>query len=225
MDVWVACADQIDRAGLQLPGDRQAWRHAHTIPEVLGKDWPPVELLSAIAILQHYGGPTRLLDWCRGGLTAAYFAAKDRALAVCGEKPRGVRYRSAFLAVWALDLEFVRNNWDNANKVAEVSIVGAPYATNPNLHAQQGVFTLDRSETPRALENVVAAKHAEVAPSAPTALHKLMLPANQAPELMRLLALSGVSAASVYPGYAGAIEAVREERLHVCAKRRGPSRA
>jgi hypothetical protein len=89
-----------------------------------------------------------------------------------------------------------------------------PAAGNPNLHAQQGVFSLYRPSLTEATEPVdrrpLDAIIAE-RPSAQMLLH-FTLPIDHAPVLLRLLAKEGVSAASLFPGYAGVDKSMQEER-------------
>jgi hypothetical protein len=41
--------------------------------------WPPDQLLSLLALAQHHGLPTRLMDWSVNAYIAAYFAASKAA--------------------------------------------------------------------------------------------------------------------------------------------------
>ncbi len=116
------------------------------------------------------------------------------------------------------------------DNVPRFDLVHVPYAGNPNLSAQAGVFTLDRKgrvreslhrTLPRALRSAMRRREDDDTPGAPVPAHlvrepifyKLTLPVSQAPRLLGLLALEGVNAASVFPGYAGVARSLREKAL------------
>lgn len=155
--------------------------------------WPPPEIVGLMALAQHYKLPTRLLDWTYSPFVAAYFSCLN---------PRGEK-----IAVWCLDTAPL------VNEKSPISIAYAASATNPNLQAQQGVFTLSRSwPTPgpvpkkaerRPLEE--RASEIKQLPGVPL-LVKFTLPSSLASELKLEIANYGYTVSKIFPGYSGASE-------------------
>jgi hypothetical protein len=133
-----------DELGFPLPGGIGAfslpWAQ-HEGPVFLNQPWPPSHLLEIVAIAQHHGVPTRLLDFTFNPLVAAYFAASDQGR------------QSGRVAVWAVDVEFVQRGW--AAFVAGVRVVQVSRAHNPFLHAQSGLFLYDASGTSSSLRQSI----------------------------------------------------------------------
>jgi hypothetical protein len=205
-----------DIAGLPLPENSPRVRQllAHdTLPpdDDDGEDWPPRELWSLIALAQHYGVPTRLLDWSHSAWTAAYFAVSDAALHT---------HHSARLGVWAYSrpIHVIQNYLERffRKNEGQVHIITAPYASNPNLAAQRGAHMLymrpvspdslaHRSSFDEELKRIAEEYEKE-------ALYLFTLPTGEASRALRLLAKAGVTAATLFPGYAGVVQAMREQR-------------
>jgi hypothetical protein len=223
--------ERADANGLSLPEDSQALRsrlfdlmyREETRTDRDGFSiWPPEELLSMIALAQHYGLPTRLLDWTRHAFTAAYFAAIEAAQwkKATDEAPEGLER----LAVWALkdtyDVNRIasQNLTDRLQRINEITVVTAPTATNPNLHAQRGVFTLHRPPSvlpksqlePEPLERVAVRLQEEH--DIHQHLIEFSLPVDESPTLLRLLAVEGIDAAALFPGYYGVVRAMKESK-------------
>src|SRR5580658_5018829 len=156
-----------DRAGLAIPHESPSLRGRRLSTTVapnadyLGelKGWPPDEVLAILALAQHYGVPTRLLDWSYRPLVSAYFAAKDVAHAMWAAEHAAphdpdLANPDGNVVVWALNTAWLDLLTDtlrvtniiehHLGPLARVTLVEAPQATNPNLSAQAGTFTLDR---------------------------------------------------------------------------------
>ena len=205
----------IDAQGLKVPGDGNflrtpgGWRDMENKIEKNG--WPIDELLPLLALAQHYGVPTRLLDWSDRPLVAAFFAAKSVAV-----NPKG-----KYISVWALNLDWIINKaFPGSSPKMSVYVVTAPRASNPNLHAQGGVFTtenltandLPKSVKTKSVDEVVKEKWNKISCGKPVMGH-LTLPVSEAKALLRLLNQEGINSATLFPGYQGAADSLAERQF------------
>lgn len=208
----------LDRAGLPVPAP---------LPKIdLGSDWNSSYSethsggVPLLALAQHFRLPTKLLDWTRRAMIAAYFASSGVA-----ENARD----GADLAVWALRRDFLESVSNEQFDHTVLTIQTAPAASNPNLHAQQGLFTRmeERNAHCWSVDDFVK-RVADDTPDQRTKdsrkssgkdadriarpiMRHFLLPQSESPKLLRLLANEGVTGATIYPGYDGVVRGLKEE--------------
>lgn len=104
--------------------------------------WPQDDFLETLALAQHHGVPTRLLDFTEEPMIAAYFAASS-AWEI--QKYQILGHDKEYLAVWVIDLRFIQSIDKKSKRYPErIREVRVPRANNPYLHAQSGFFLTDQ---------------------------------------------------------------------------------
>ena len=188
------------------------------------------EILPIMALAQHYGFPTRLLDWSSDPLVAAYFAAHDGLKAFKENKHK----KDQKIGVWRTSTQYINRTWFLS--VSEfISVIDVPYASNPNLEAQKGRFTIviaragNRQFYPLTEEChkplnelyrdmcIEGEKQGRIKDmklpddfESSKVFAKYTLPVDRAPHLLNKLYKLGYTASHLFPGYAGCIKTVDE---------------
>lgn len=139
----------------------------------------PQNDLEWLAIAQHHGMHTRLLDWTESLLVAAYFATADA----------GARDKSGIILGMSRLNEATEKDEEDPFSCTNVSLYRPPHIT-PRIPAQGSVFTLHPNPT----ENFC--------PTEPK-LTKWYIPADQCAPIKRILDAAGINEASLMPDIDG----------------------
>lgn len=175
----------------------------------------PPSLLAAMeddidwwSVMQHYGAPTRLLDWTLSPFVAAYFAVRDNP--------------GADGAVWwvfpqALTQAYVKRAGPNGTGIlrcAQLNRIGETVVAviesrlrNERMIAQQGLFTV--CNHPEVDYDVAIRQALSDAPFMSYGLWKI--PADQKPEFLQQLRAMNITARPLFPGLDGLGRSIADE--------------
>ena len=132
-----------DRIGLRIQVNENVRKYLHNFTRYEYEEneviWPNSEFFEIISLAQHYGLPTRALDWTYDYKVALYFAVKD-----------ALKEDSEDCVLWAFNYKLFENNYGVCkyyNETPKIEIYRPEYNSNPNLNAQKGLFTFWSNKT------------------------------------------------------------------------------
>ncbi|MFM0407483.1 FRG domain-containing protein [Paraburkholderia dipogonis] len=164
----------------------------------------PTEFARLLALAQHHGFPTPLLDFTRSPYIAAYFAFS----AVLDRPKIG---EADHVRVYALDESFKAKASRPAVTLSSIEpttgILGVSGLHNPRLYAQQGLFLFSNVEL---VEHLLTSQFYT---QGATFLRAVDIPATVAAEAIKDLMYMGISPASLFPGIDGICLKLKQQLL------------
>ena len=161
------------------------------------KEWEAVGCLA-----QHYGVPTRFLDWTSDINAALYFAVMDRLKTMNDDPDENI-------SIWVLNTEISRE------LDIKLKIIRPNYSQNPNMCAQSGLMTLVDNATYEILYtpldrylkeldiNISQEQVNHLFKNAGPLMRKINIDYNQISALVNYLMTHGYNSSRFNPGYGG----------------------
>ena len=224
-----------DRIGLRIQVSEKVRRWLHNFLRYQYEQetiWPEFEFFEIISLAQHYGLPTRALDWSYDYKIALYFAVED-----------ALKKDSKDCVLWAFNYKLFENKY-GVNKyyyeIPKLEIYRPEYNSNPNLNAQQGLFTfwpctsddnllddtsfddlvinelkentrIDKYDSTKTEYHKIEGYEGFIIPKNVKIFHKFIISSKLKVKILKELYAEGYTNEFIYPSYRGVVDSIRKE--------------
>ncbi len=168
-----------------------------------------------VALAQHYGIKTRLLDWSRDFFVSLYFAARK----AIDEILLNSSCLNEDMVIWAFPSDFSYSPCDN-NYVPPIKFIVPDYNKNPNIYAQQGVLMYwdnnslkcnDKYEDPLDLKTNMYYREIEFTETdLAVRFSKIYIPITECIKILEHIDKLGYNTYTLFPGYRGIVNSINE---------------
>lgn len=187
--------------------------------------WISDDMTELAALAQHYGLPTRLIDWSFEIYVALYFAS----IGAIKNRQKKTFDANDTIVIWALNDEYIQFYQPTTNSIP-LKFVVPSYYNNPNLNAQKGILSYWEVNVPSKREVMACSyNNTELTDRTPldvllqqycekesmkdanfTILYKLEFPVKDCLAAYGFIREMNYTAARLFPGYAGIAQDMNE---------------
>ncbi|MCP4350146.1 MAG: FRG domain-containing protein [Desulfobacterales bacterium] len=156
-------------------------------------EFQPVDDWDILALAQHHGLPTRLLDWTYSALAALYFTVKDPPY-------KDEKNKEHHGVIWLLspDIDDFRVDTDIIGPLSnKITKIFRPKVISRRISAQAGAFTVHKINSNG--EVIKFEKHSKFKKK----LLKIIIPPKHFPRIRHRLNMLGVNSAALFPDIDG----------------------
>lgn len=219
-----------DIKGLYVPHiDKLKYRLSEDIWDFYG-NWLPDDMFELAGIAQHYGVPTRLIDWSFDINIALYFAITNNFYS------KSINDKDDSIVLWVLNIDDLKDIQSNVNhrkkpKFNQFELIKPVYHSNRNLFHQKGLFTMWKSTFSneslndddefikpfdKQIENYIFREYF----SGPLTksiiepiLYKILLNKSELMSAIQYLSNHGYTGATLFDGYYGVAKKMQEDEF------------
>ena len=205
-----------DKVGLKVPIKQNIRQLIEHDPRYLFNReylWPNEEYFELISLAQHYGIPTRALDWSYDYKTALYFAVIN----IVNDDYPMKKPKNAIL--WAFNYKYFNWEFVPQYKTYSNNYYRPEYNSNPNLNSQKGLFTFMKKKVDESADESYDDFIKELIynypqiirrmPKNEPAFYKFIIPEGEKPNILKELYFDGYSEEFLFPGYKGVTQTIK----------------